>query len=232
LEDRTVSALEALARLREGNRRFVAASVRRDGHVSPERRRALLGGQAPFAVILGCSDSRVPAELVFDKGLGDLFVVRVAGNIAAPSQVASVALAAERIGTRLVVVLGHTGCGAVTAAVQDLRQPAGPGSLELRAILDHIQPAVAPLVASAAPEALAGFAVPGPSGLSEPTPGPAEDLVDRAVRANVRAVAARLREESPILRRLIREDGLLVVGALYYLGTGVVEFFDGLPEAL
>src|ERR671927_427173 len=115
-----LTALEALERLREGNRRFVSDIKNLHSIPSRARRIELASGQEPFAIILGCSDSRVPAELVFDQGLGDLFVIRVAGNIVAPSQVGSVEFAAARFGTRLVVVLGHTQCGAVTSTLEEL----------------------------------------------------------------------------------------------------------------
>jgi carbonic anhydrase len=203
-----IGAREALRRLREGNRRFVA-DVR--DHVTPQVRPIeLADGQAPFAIILGCSDSRVPAEIVFDQGLGDLFVIRVAGNIVAPSQVGSVEFAAARFGTRLVVVLGHSQCGAVLATLEELGRPGGAHSPNLRSIVDRIRPSVEALLAA---------------GLGR---DPAA-LVEHAVRANVRASADHLRHGSQILERLIQEEGLLVVGAEYSLETGVVEFFDGAP---
>ena len=176
------------------------------------RREAVAAGQEPFAVVLGCSDSRVPAEIVFDQGLGDLFVIRVAGNIVAPSLVGSVEFAAETFGTRLVVVLGHSSCGAVQATVDALERPAGGGSPNLRSIVDRIRPAVAPLFETELRHVR-------------------DALVRRAVRANVRASAHHLRHGSELLERLIARDGLLVVGAEYSLETGVVEFFDGVPES-
>ncbi len=206
------SAHEALERLREGNKRF-ASDTRQGGEPGTQsRRRELVGGQAPLAIILGCSDSRVPAEIVFDQGLGDLFVIRVAGNIIAPSLVGSVEFAAERFGTRLVVVLGHTECGAVLATLEDLERPAGRRSPNLRSIVDRIRPSVEPLL--------------------ESDPKPArDDLVRHAVRANIRASANQLRHGSTILERLVQEDGLLVVGAEYSLHTGMVDFFDGMPAS-
>ena len=143
-----ISAHEALDRLREGNRRFVANVRSLDALTSHARRNALAAGQAPFAIILGCSDSRVPAEIVFDQGLGDLFVIRVAGNIVAPSQVGSVEFAAAQFGTRLVIVLGHTQCGAITATLNELQQPTENQSRNLRSIVDRIRPAVEPLLAT------------------------------------------------------------------------------------
>src|SRR5438067_9648001 len=129
-----ISAREALERLREGNRRFVRGVRSSDLLVSEARRSELAAGQQPFAIVLGCSDSRVPAEIVFDQGLGDLFVIRVAGNIVAPSQVGSVEFAAARYGTRLVVVLGHSECGAILATLEELQQPTSH-SRNLRSIV-------------------------------------------------------------------------------------------------
>src|SRR5881296_4232583 len=207
-----ISAQEALERLREGNHRFVMDVRRRDTLTGQTRRRELAGGQEPFAIILGCSDSRVPAEIIFDQGLGDLFVIRVAGNIVAPSQVASVEFAAERFGTRLVVVLGHSQCGAILATLEELGRPSEDHSRNLRAIVDRIRPSVEALLKT------------------ELGPNP-DALVRQAVRANIRASANHLRHGSEVLERLIPKDGLLVVGAEYSLETGVVDFFDGVPEA-
>src|SRR6188472_2586157 len=120
-----VPASEALSRLREGNLRFISNTRDAGEFLSQARRFELAQSQAPFAIVLGCSDSRVPAEIVFDQGLGDLFVIRVAGNIVAPSQVGSVEFAAERFGTRLVVVLGHSKCGAILATLDELQHPSG-----------------------------------------------------------------------------------------------------------
>lgn len=205
-----IPAIEALERLREGNRRFV--SDLRNGHAlaSHARRNEVAAGQEPFAIILGCSDSRVPAEIVFDQGLGDLFVIRVAGNIVAPSQVGSVEFAAERFGTRLVVVLGHSQCGAIQATLDDLNQgAAGPrtrAQRNLQSIVDRVRPSVEALVRA---------------GLT------GEQLTREASRANVRASANHLRHGSDILEEQIQKNGLLVVGAEYSLETGVVDFFDG-----
>jgi carbonic anhydrase len=200
-----ITATEALTRLREGNRRFVEAeSIGNHGH-----RASLASGQEPFAIVLGCSDSRVPAELVFDLGFGDLFVIRVAGNIVAPSQVGSVEFAAARFGTPLVVVMGHTQCGAITATLEELAGRATQ-SRNLRSIVDRVRPSVESVMA------LGGD-------LDQTT------LVREAVRANVRASANHLRHGSEILERLIRDGGLMVVGAEYSLETGTVDFFDGVP---
>jgi carbonic anhydrase len=203
-----IPADEALRRLREGNLRFIAEGRSEDGVTTTERRRALVDGQNPFAVILGCSDSRVPVELVFDQNLGDLFVIRVAGNIVAPSQIGSVEFAAEQFGTRLVVVMGHSSCGAVKATVDAVRSTEKMTSPNLRSIVDRIRPAVAELVE-------------GRDDLDE------EALLRRAVRANVRASVDHLRHGSEILETLIDSGGLQVVGAKYSLKTGAVEFFDG-----
>jgi carbonic anhydrase len=203
-----LSALDALERLREGNRGFVSGVRTLDTLMSGARRDQLLSGQAPFAVILGCSDSRVPVELIFDQGLGDLFVIRVAGNVVAPSQIGSVEFAAERYGTRLVVVLGHTRCGAVQATLEELQRPSQNQSRNLRSIVDRIRPAVQGLLETDIrhdPEALARH----------------------AVRANVRVSANQLRHGSETLEQLAKADGLLVVGAEYSLETGVVDFFEG-----
>jgi carbonic anhydrase len=202
-----ISAHEALMRLREGNRRFVEM-VDPTPAMSEARRVALARGQQPFAIVLGCSDSRVPAELVFGQGFGDLFVIRVAGNIVAPSQSGSVELAASRFGTQLAVVLGHSGCGAVQAAIEELQRPAPDRSANLRAIVDRIRPSVEPLLGG--PGAQHGDA-----------------LVAQAVRANVNVAVDALQRGSPVLRDLIEHDRLLIVGAEYCLETGVVDFFNG-----
>ena len=203
----SVTAREALARLQEGNRRFVSDERKLDVRATHTRREALTDGQQPFAIVLGCSDSRVPAELVFDQGLGDLFVIRVAGNIVAPSQVGSVEFAASRFSARLVVVLGHTQCGAVQATLEHLVNPAVHTS-NIQSIVDRIRPSIETVLALA----------PG---------GDDARLLQHAVRANVRASANHLRHGSSLLERLIQEEGLMVVGAEYSLETGVVDFFDG-----
>src|SRR5882762_9915309 len=142
------AGLQAPVRLREGNRRFVASIADNAPALNETRRLALAAGQQPFAIVLGCSDSRVPAELVFGQGFGDLFVIRVAGNIVAPSQVGSVEFAAGRFGTRLAVVLGHTQCGAILATLEELRQPTPNQSPNLHSIVDRIRPSVQPLLAA------------------------------------------------------------------------------------
>jgi carbonic anhydrase len=172
---------------------------------------ALVSGQEPFAIVLGCSDSRVPAELVFDQGFGDLFVIRVAGNIVAPSQIGSVEFAASRFQTRLVVVMGHTQCGAITATLEELQGLATTQSRNLLSIVARVRPAVAELL----------------SRMGNENP---DALVHAAVRANVRAAVNHLQHGSALLERLIAEKGLLVVGAEYSLETGVVDFFENVPE--
>jgi carbonic anhydrase len=207
----TTPGLQALALLREGNRRFVANESAMSSSLNSIERRKLLAGQEPFAIILGCSDSRVPAELVFDQGFGDLFVIRVAGNIVAPSQVGSVEFAAAQFGTRLVVVLGHSQCGAITATLDELQGRTTTRSLYLRSIVDRVRGPLESLLAA--------------------RPGADPDaLLHEAIRANVRASADHLRHGSRLLEELIRDEGLLVVGAEYSLESGVVTFFDGVPE--
>ena len=205
-----ISAQEALERLREGNGRFVSNVRSHDSLANEARRTEVADGQEPFAIILGCSDSRVPAEIVFDQGLGDLFVIRVAGNIVAPSQIGSIEFAAERYGTRLVVVLGHSQCGAILATIDELKRPTVNQSRNLRSIVDRIRPSVEPLLTT------------------ELKNDPAA-LLRQAVRANVRASANHLRHGSELIEQLTQKNGLLVVGAEYSLETGVVEFFDGVP---
>jgi carbonic anhydrase len=200
-----LKAREALDRLREGNARFVSQVNGAEALVL--RRHELPDSQEPFAIVLGCSDARVPAEIVFDQGLGDLFVIRVAGNIVAPSQVGSVEFAAERFGTRLVVVLGHSGCGAILATLEELKRPGETRSRNLRSIVDRVRPAVQGL-------------------LSTELASDHDALVREAVRANIRISVDHLRHGSEILEQLIRDDGLMVVGAKYSLASGVVEFFE------
>src|SRR6186713_1880475 len=203
-----ISGLEALERLREGNLRFADDNRNSEGLATSNRRRQVAQVQEPFAIILGCSDSRVPAEIVFDQGLGDLFVIRVAGNIVAPSQVGSVEYAAERFGTRLVVVLGHSQCGAILATLDQLQRPAESQSPNLRSIVDRVRPSVAAL-------------------LDTPLKNDLDALVGHAVRANIRTSVDHLRHGSALLEQLIARDGLLVVGGEYSLETGKVDFFDG-----
>jgi carbonic anhydrase len=207
-----IEAEDALDRLREGNKRFVLGLRDYDAEPNHSRRMEIADGQEPFAIILGCSDSRVPAELVFDQGLGDLFVIRVAGNIVAPSQVGSVEFAAAQFHTKLVVVLGHTQCGAILATLDELQQPKENQSANIRSIVDRIRPSVEPL-------------------LSDESPHGSQILVDRAIRANVEYSVNQLRHGSEILENLIQEKDLLIVGAEYSLDTGEVDFFDAASTA-
>jgi len=202
-----ITGSEALERLREGNARFAADVPSSDNSTRRARREELAAGQEPFAIILGCSDSRVPAELVFDQGLGDLFVIRVAGNIVSPSQVGSVEFAAERFGTPLVVVLGHSNCGAILATIEELGRPSQDQSRNLRSIVDRIRPSVETLLET------------------ELRHRPAE-LADLAVRANIRASVSHLQHGSAVLENLVDQGRLLIVGAEYSLETGRVDFFD------
>lgn len=198
-------AHEVLERLREGNRRFVSGSNQK-----AEWRAASPQGQAPLAIVLGCSDARVPIEIVFDQGPGDLFVIRVAGNIVAPSLVGSVEFAAARFGTPLVIVLGHSQCGAVLATIDELKQPSKDPSPNLLAIVDRVRPSVEELVAA---------------GLNHDAP----NFVDEAVKANIRASVRHLRHGSAVLEERNRDHGLVVTGAEYSLETGEVEFLDEPP---
>jgi len=200
-----ITAKEALTRLKEGNGRFVAGETTTGLLASPSRRSAVVAKQEPFAIVIGCADSRVPAELVFDQGLGDLFVIRVAGNIVAPSQIESVEFSAEHHGVKLVVVLGHSNCGAVMATIDLLDKPADPAG-SLQSIVGRIRPALEPLVDDKA------------------TADP-ESFLRRAVRANVEASVAQLRQGSAVLEGLVSNNDLLIVGAEYSLETGLVEFY-------
>ena len=197
--------------MRQGNERFVSAAQGLDTLTGQRRRTALRTSQEPFAIVLGCSDSRVPAEIVFDQGPGDLFVIRVAGNIVAPSQIGSVEFAAARFGTRLVVVLGHTNCGAVQATLEVLQRPTESHSRNLRSIVDRIIPSVEGLMRTDLRHDI-------------------NALMKEAERANVCASVNQLRHGSEIIEQMVQTEGLAVVGAEYSLETGVVEFFDGVLE--
>lgn len=201
-----ISAQEALERLKAGNQRYAAGLQGKGARTDPDRRTALVDGQAPFAVILGCSDSRVPAEIVFDQGLGDLFVIRVAGNFVAPSLIGSAEYAAAQLGTRLIVVLGHSGCGAVRATLDMLNHPNPTLTANLNAVIERLRPAVESVWADAG---------------AEP-----EALMHRAVRANVRASVGQLKAGSALLETLMLEEELRIVGAEYDLETGIVAFLD------
>lgn len=202
-----LSAEDALRRLKDGNRRFVEGLQNADQNVNQKRRVEISEEQSPIAIILGCSDSRVPAEYVFDQGLGDLFVIRVAGNVVASSQIGSVEFAAAKFGTRLVVVLGHSQCGAILATLEQVQQPTESQSQHLHAIVDRIRPSVEQLL-----QAEQDFDT--------------EQLIERAVTANVIRSKHELEHGSEIIEKRIRDDGLIIVGAEYSLDTGAVEFLD------
>ncbi len=202
-----LKAAEALERLREGNQRFVNGMQRNESFASATQGKDLTTSQTPFAVILGCSDSRVPAEIVFDQSLGDLFVIRVAGNIVAPSGIGSVEFAVEQFGVPLVIVLGHSQCGAVIATLADLTQPVPGQSSNVLSIVNRIRPSIGPLFATEL--------------RNDP-----EQLLDTAIRANIMASTNQLRHGSQLLEQLIQQDKLSIVGAEYSLETGVVEFFE------
>lgn len=203
-----ITATESLERLREGNQRFVSGVRSIDTLIKQTQRANFVEGQAPFAIILGCSDSRVPAEIIFDQGLGDLFVIRVAGNIVAPSQIGSVEFAAERYGTRLVVVLGHSICGAVIATLDALESPSQEQSSNVLSIVNRIRPAVEPLFETELRRN-------------------SQQLLEKSIRANILASTNHLRHGSEMLERLIKKGDLTIVGAEYSLETGEVDFFDG-----
>jgi carbonic anhydrase len=209
MAQQNLSGQQALQRLVEGNRRYMQNVRSVDSMLSHSRRD--MQSQQPIAIVLGCSDSRAPAEVVFDQGLGDLFVIRVAGNIVAPSQVGSVEFAAERFGTRLVIVMGHSSCGAIEAAIEAVTKKAAPASRNLMSIVDRVRASIESLMTT------------------ELVNDPAR-LRREAVRANVRASVSHLRHSSAIIERLVLEEGLLVVGAELDLATGEVGFFDGMPE--
>jgi len=197
---------EALARLAAGNRRYVAHHPRNPIPVYAAERARVAQGQKPFAIVLACSDSRVVPELIFDQRLGDLFIIRVAGNITDPVVLGSIEFAAERFGCPLVLVLGHQRCGAVTAAVEAKEPPTG----NLGAILRAIRPAVE----------RARALCPGAAG---------PQLVECAVQQNVRESERLLVEGSPVLARLAREGRLVIAGGEYQLDTGLVRFLPPEP---
>lgn len=204
----SVCASDALSHLRDGNARFVAGDRCIDTYLSHTKLDGHLEGQAPYAIVLGCSDSRVPVEIIFDVGIGDLFVIRVAGNIVAPSLIGSVELAAGKYAVRLVVVLGHTGCGAIDTTLDALQDPREYQSMHINSIVEYIRPSVESLLASGEEY-------------------DRDTLMAKAIRSNVRVTVDGLRQGSTVLERLILNDGLQVIGAEYSLETGVVEFFDG-----
>lgn len=201
-----ISATQALTELKEGNQRFTAGiSEGNTPHIHDIPK--VQERQAPFAIILGCSDSRVPAEIVFDQGMGDLFVIRIAGNIVAPSQLGSIEFAVEQFGTPLVVVLGHSSCGAVIATLEDIKNPSPENSPNVFSIVKRIRPTV---------EALLG----------KETHKDDQDLLEKAIQANILASVEQLKNESPLLKAFIEKKQLLIVGAEYSLNTGKVTFID------
>lgn len=208
------AGIEALMRLQHGNQRFVDGNL--EHRIFDECNRAkMMTQQSPFAIILGCSDSRAPAEMIFDQGIGDLFVIRVAGNIVAPSLVGSIEYAVQQFGTPLLVVLGHSHCGAVSACVEQLQSEKHNGqshSPNLYSIVERIRPAVHTLVET-------------------PLRDDKEALIKHAVRANVRASVSNLRYSSPTLETYVSHNQLLIIGAELDLETGLVDFFEGIPEA-
>lgn len=206
---RPKTGMDALTMLKAGNERYVESLTSTDPKM--QKRPELVAKQNPFAIILGCSDARVPVEIVFDQGLGDLFVIRVAGNVVAPSQIGSVEFAAEQFGTQLVVVLGHSHCGAVTACVDALINPEQYYSPNLQSIVDRIRPSVYNLHELATAN---GQDV------------DADELVDRSIRANVRMSVSQLKHGSRTLEDLSNSGRLLIVGAEYDLETGKVRFLD------
>ncbi len=212
MEQEPSSPAQALQRLVDGNRRFRQAAGNNAGTIAgrPWSEQMARAAQRPFGIVLGCSDSRTPVEILFDQGFGDLFVVRIAGNIVAPSVVGSIEFAASQFGSRLVVVMGHTQCGAVGATLRELETGQGPQSHNIRAITDRIAPHLKDLSKS-------------PSGARD---------VHAAIRANVRASANHLRYGSRILEELVLSGAVVVVGAEYELETGAVHFFDGVPPGV
>ena len=203
-----ISAPDALQRLRDGNRRFVSGKAGTSKTVNRTHDSSLSDGQSPFAIILACSDSRVPTELIFDQGFGDLFVIRVAGNVVAPTQIGSIEYAATQLGAQLVVVLGHSNCGAVVAALKELAREQTHRSPNLRAIVDRVSPAIEPVLSARENDDEAS-------------------LVSAAVRANVRSSVAKLSHGSMILEQLVEAGQLSIVGGEYSIESGAVEFFEG-----
>ncbi|HMB70370.1 MAG TPA: carbonic anhydrase [bacterium] len=203
---------EALERLLAGNRRFMSGQRRTPGAPDLARMREIVPGRRPFATVLGCADARVPPELLFDQDVGDVFVVRVAGNVVGPTQLGSVEFAVERFDTRLVLVMGHLGCGAVLATLDWIARPDAPQPASVRAILDRIRPAVEPILMGRAP--------------TDPAA-----LEARAVRANVRSSVHELRHGSPVMEERVRAGDVLVVGAQYSPDTGEVEILSGARAA-
>ena len=202
-----ISATEALERLQKGNERFVSGGREIKDLTNRERRGEVVDQHEPFAIVLGCSDARVPSEIVFDQGLGDLFVIRVAGNIVAPSQIGSIEFAAEQFGTRLVIVMGHSNCGAIITTLHELEQPNENRSPNLASIVGRIRPAIEPLTKNA-------------ENLDR------SSLLLEATRANIHASVNQLRDGSSILKNLIQKEGLQILGVEYSIETGKVKFLQ------
>jgi carbonic anhydrase len=202
-----IAASEAIKRLKEGNQRFVSGVRSIDSILKQMQRAEFVEGQAPFAIILGCSDSRVPAEIIFDQGLGDLFVIRVAGNIVAPSQVGSVEFATEQYGTPLVVVLGHSMCGAVMATIDEMEKPSQDKSSNVLSIVNRIRPVVEPL-------------------FDTELRNDSEKLLEASIHANILAAINHLMHGSQMLEQLVQKGSLRIIGAEYSLKTGEVTFFE------
>ena len=207
-----MNADAALQKLIDGNARYaLTANGGAESHIEVKNHQSLKT-QNPFAIILSCSDSRVPVELVFDQGLGDLFVIRVAGNIAAPSQIGSVEFACQKFNTPLVVVLGHSSCGAISATVDSLINDinesgeTNPMSPNLAAIVDQVAPSASSVIA-------------------KNKSSNREELLYKTMRANVAQSVKQLELGSSIISDLIKQKQLTIVGAEYSLESGKIEFY-------
>lgn len=190
---KNAEANAALQKLLDGNRRF-AESKQIHPNQDKKRRDEVSNGQKPFAVVVGCSDSRIPPEILFDQGIGDLFIIRLAGNIVDDMALGSIEYAVDHLGTCLVVVLGHSKCGAVTATAQG-----GEAHGHIGSIVNAIIPAI---------------------DLARGKPG---DLVDNAIRENAKLVTANISSSKPILDKMVKEGKIAVVTAYYDIDTGLVE---------
>ena len=202
-----ISAIDAIERLRQGNLRFVDGKSNIDASQNKVARADLVHGQSPIAIVLACSDSRVPVEMIFDQGMGKLFVIRVAGNIVAPSQIGSIEFAAKQFGIKLVVVLGHSNCGAVIATLEELSLEQTHRSPNLGAIVDRVRPAVESLIEQNRDIDDAA-------------------TIDEAVTLNVRRSVDLVQQGSLIIEDLIESGELEIVGAEYSIGSGIVDFLD------
>jgi carbonic anhydrase len=199
-----ITADQALQKLMIGNQNYMSGTFTNEKQSTAAVRQTLVAGQKPYAVILSCADSRVPPEIVFDKGLGEIFVIRVAGNVTDPVVLGSIEYAVEHLGSPLIMVLGHTRCGAVTAAVEGKGEPHG----SIGAILDAIKPAAAK---------------------AKQECGKAKDealVVDCAVDENVKLVGANLKKHSKVISHLVQEGKVKIALAKYSLETGKVSLLD------